>query len=324
MSRSAIGISYASRMASPYLDLRRLRYFEAIATAGSLSAAARKLNVAQPALTHQIGELERSIGKPVFTRSSRGVELTAVGRKLLHHTRIVLDQIVTAEVELRELVHKTSEMTTIRIGVSPSISTLTATLVREFAEAFPDIRLNVSEVRTQHCHDMVSQGHLDLAITVGGPNLNGAIPIAWESFYLVRPGPGGKWPPPAMPLKELADIPNLIHAGKSSRVRALVDRKLRQAGMSLDVSIEIDGFTARKQAVIEGLGSTLLPLRAVLRECRDGLLQAYRIVDPPVRRPLVLQSRPGLDAGFVEEVTPLLERLLYAVISDYDGETADA
>ena len=65
------------------LDLRRLRYLVAIADCGSMSAAARQLGIAQPALSHHITELERLVGFPVLHRLARGVKATEKGEILL-------------------------------------------------------------------------------------------------------------------------------------------------------------------------------------------------------------------------------------------------
>ena len=94
------------------LDLRRLHYFRAIAAHGSLSAAARVLNVAQPALTHHIAEMEQSFGVLLFQRSTRGVTLTAEGRRLLQHADAILDQVAFAEAEMRRAAAGRSPRTT--------------------------------------------------------------------------------------------------------------------------------------------------------------------------------------------------------------------
>ena len=65
-----------------FLDLRRLRYFAAVTRLGSLSAAARELNLAQPALTHHVAEIERDLGAPVLVRHRSGVRPTKLGEML--------------------------------------------------------------------------------------------------------------------------------------------------------------------------------------------------------------------------------------------------
>src|SRR5882757_742135 len=75
------------------MELRHLRYFVAVAEAGSLTvAAAQRLHTAQPSLSRQIRDLEHEVGVQLLTRSARGIELTAAGQAFLEHARLVLAQ----------------------------------------------------------------------------------------------------------------------------------------------------------------------------------------------------------------------------------------
>src|SRR5258707_2197974 len=75
------------------MELRHLRYFIAVAEAGSLTVAAeKKLHTAQPSLSRQIRDLEYEVGVQLMSRSVHGVELTAAGRAFLDHARLALTQ----------------------------------------------------------------------------------------------------------------------------------------------------------------------------------------------------------------------------------------
>jgi len=63
------------------MDIRHIRYFLAVADSGSVAAAARQLDIVQPALSRQIRDLEEELGAPLVLRSAKGVELTAVGEQ---------------------------------------------------------------------------------------------------------------------------------------------------------------------------------------------------------------------------------------------------
>src|ERR1700760_2225752 len=86
------------------MELRHLRYFIAVAEAKSLSLAAdRILHTTQPSLSRQIRDLEDEVGTALFTRSTRGIELTPAGRVFLDHARVVLSQVETAVESARRL-----------------------------------------------------------------------------------------------------------------------------------------------------------------------------------------------------------------------------
>src|SRR3989475_6094084 len=79
------------------VELRHLRYFVAVAEAGSLTVAAEQiLHTSQPSLSRQIRDLEEEVGARLLTRRARGIELTPAGRAFLHHPRSVLSQVEAA------------------------------------------------------------------------------------------------------------------------------------------------------------------------------------------------------------------------------------
>ena len=88
------------------MELRHLRYFVAVADAGSLTvAAARKLHTSQPSLSRQIRDLEDEVGAQLLTRSVRGIQLTPAGRAFLDHARLVLSQVDAATGAARGIAH---------------------------------------------------------------------------------------------------------------------------------------------------------------------------------------------------------------------------
>ena len=84
------------------VELRHLRYFVAVAEAGSMTVAAtQKLHTAQPSLSRQLRDLEDEVGTPLMTRGARGIELTAAGRAFLDHARLALSQVDAAVLAAR-------------------------------------------------------------------------------------------------------------------------------------------------------------------------------------------------------------------------------
>src|SRR6266853_1338898 len=88
------------------MELRHLRYFVAVADAGSLTvAAARKLHTSQPSLSRQIRDLEDEVGAQLLTRTARGIELTPAGRAFLEHARLALSQVEAAAEAAHRVAH---------------------------------------------------------------------------------------------------------------------------------------------------------------------------------------------------------------------------
>ena len=86
-----------------HLNLRQLRIFSAVADAGSLREAARRLHITQPAITHTMQELERSVGAQLIKRSAKGITLSDIGIALLRRARTVCNEVQRTEDEMAQL-----------------------------------------------------------------------------------------------------------------------------------------------------------------------------------------------------------------------------
>src|SRR6266852_5639558 len=88
------------------MELRHLRYFVAVAEAGSLTVAAEQtLHTSQPSLSRQIRDLEDEVGARLLTRRARGIDLTPAGQAFLDHARLVLSQVEAAAEAARRVAH---------------------------------------------------------------------------------------------------------------------------------------------------------------------------------------------------------------------------
>src|SRR4051812_39420164 len=105
-----------SRLVMVDLDTRLLRAFVAVAEELSFTRAAQRLFLAQQALSSQVQQLETRLGVKLFERTTRKVELTEAGERLLPHARAALEALATATKELDAL--KRAERTTLRVGLS--------------------------------------------------------------------------------------------------------------------------------------------------------------------------------------------------------------
>src|SRR4030095_5119944 len=112
------------------LEIRRLRLLHALATHGTVTAAAQAMHLSGPAVSQQLGALERATGMQLVERIGRRLRLTDAGRILVAHTGIVLDQLAAAEADLVAL--GTEVAGTVRVA---AFSSAVATLVANAWEA---------------------------------------------------------------------------------------------------------------------------------------------------------------------------------------------
>src|SRR5579862_5785143 len=147
------------------MDLRQLSYFVATAEEGGIRAAARRLHIAQPQVSHALRRLEGELGVELMQRSPRGIELTAEGFELLAHGRDILHRVDQARSALRQMAEPGSSA--LRIGVMAGVLSageLLAPILTAYREAHPDVAVQLEDLAFgAHVAPLV-EGLVDLAI----------------------------------------------------------------------------------------------------------------------------------------------------------------
>ena len=272
------------------MDLRQLRTFRSVAELGSLSKAADRLRVAQPALSRQIKLLEPELRVELFTRNGRGMVLTSAGQLLLDRTAGVVRQIEQVRDDLQSAGGTPSGR--VVLGLVPTVSrVLSARFARRVIETFPDISLLIVESYGGHLVEWIHRGEMDLAITYG-PSVD--LHLTVETLGredIVAVGPPGSG------LKERGEVgigwlakQKLVLPSHSHGLRALIERAAARKNVSLKVLMEADSFRVLTSIVEEGIGFTLLPPSAVRTEVAEGRLEAVPITKPSITRELILAS----------------------------------
>jgi LysR family transcriptional regulator, nitrogen assimilation regulatory protein len=301
----------------PWLDLRRLRYFRAIAEHGSFSAASRALFIAQPALSHHMRELEREVGGRLFERSRNGVRTTEAGDLLLTRARVILEEVARTEEAIRQLRYRQlASPQTVRLAMIPSLaSALTPELLAAAATMLPCVNLHIIEATTLDSHDLIESNKIELAINLADDRWPVGEPLVWEELLFVAVPSLGRLAAPTIRFKDLVREP-LVLPSRGKPVRTCIEKISDPLGLRLNVALEIDGLSPRKKAVLAGLAGTLLPIVNIVEECSAGLLVAREVVEPPISRLIVMEKRPG----FEEEVARAFRDLLIPVLERITGQ----
>ncbi|MGR8925349.1 LysR family transcriptional regulator [Rhizobium leguminosarum] len=144
-------------------ELRRFRYFVACAEELHFTRAAARLGIAQPPLSQQIKQLEQEIGTKLFTRTTRGVELTQAGESLLPDARAVLGAARRAIVTAQQVGR--GEAGSIRVGFTASVALnpLVPKVIARFREQYPRVDVQLSESTTRSSLAALRDGRLDFA-----------------------------------------------------------------------------------------------------------------------------------------------------------------
>lgn len=312
------------------MDLRQLRYFVAIAEEASLSAAARRLNVAQPALTAHVQRLEQEVGVPLLLRTSRGVRPTESGALLAGEARAILRQVD----ELRETLRRqaASPRGQAAVGIPTTLAPiLTVPLIEAVTSRFPEISLRIVEGLSGHMVEWLQSGRVDFALVldIGASSGLAVERIAREDLFLIGP-PGDRiiaaasTHPGTVPFATVRDLP-LILPGVPHRLRDEVEGAARACGFALRIAVELDSLSNILSAVGRGAGYTILSLRVAHDDVAAGRVQAAQLIAPRIERTIYLAHGDGRPLGAAAAHVRMLARsLLGAMISGgrWNSETA--
>ncbi|HYC47437.1 MAG TPA: LysR family transcriptional regulator [Burkholderiales bacterium] len=270
-------------------DLRRVRYFVAVAELGSVTRAAAELHVAQPALSHQIRLLEEEVGSELFTRGPQGVRLTELGRTLAEEGRALL---ANAR-RLRERLEsgRGEPQGNVVIGLSQTIGpALALPLLELAAKRYPRVRVRVREVMSGDIPDLLRAEALDFAFSYAIQAGRGirTTNVFSEDLFVVGTAQRAKKHFGKPDLREitfgdLARVPLYLSA-RSNSFREELERIARTRRVKLDVAAEVDSVSIRKEIALGGAGFTILSGASIRREIEAGGIFAARIAQPHLRR----------------------------------------
>ncbi len=167
-------------------DLRQLRYFEAIAEAGSFSKASLELGVAQSALSHHISQMEARLGVALFSRNAKGVKLTESGARFRNHARAILAAVDAATNDVRDDAKEPGGL--VRLGATLTVAPmLVEPLMARLSKTAPRVSLRIEEHLSPHLVQAVASGALDVAVcfNVGDDRRIDGIPVFEEDICLV-------------------------------------------------------------------------------------------------------------------------------------------
>jgi DNA-binding transcriptional LysR family regulator len=257
------------------MDTRQLAAFCAVVERKSFSEAAERLGVTQPAVSQQIRSLEERVGQQLLDRSGRRVEPTEAGNRLYRSAQ----RLLALERQLLEEVVGEAEgplRGQLAIGASTGPGgTVVPVLLCEFAEANPEVTIDLTISDTQTIVDRVARRELELGI-VGATPRNRS--VAYEPFFrdevvLVCP-PGHPFAGRTVSLDDLRGE-RLIVMQEGAGVRQVIEDELREKGTrlrDLDVRLELGLQESVKSAVEAGHGVTFISRTAVEPELASGAL----------------------------------------------------
>jgi DNA-binding transcriptional LysR family regulator len=274
------------------LDVTRLKVLVAVATHGSVTAAARALNYAQPSVSHHIARLEAETGTQLLERVGRGIRLTDAGRLLAERAEEIIGRLESAEAELAA--HVGLREGRVRLAAFPSaLGTLIPAAAARLAAETPGMEFMLTEAEPPEALRMLRAGYVDVAVVFQHyqQDMDAAPPVPAdegtrgvllldESVHLVTAARMSEGAGSAAVTRSAGPAADLSAYATSrwiagcERCRSYLVRQCEAAGFTPRISFTTDDYLAVQALVAAGLGVTTLPELCLRAARHPGIVTA--------------------------------------------------
>jgi LysR family hca operon transcriptional activator len=246
------------------MELRHLRYFVAVADAGSLTVAAqRMLHTSQPSLSRQIRDLEDEVGTELLTRRARGIDLTPAGRAFLDHARSVLSQVEAAGEAARRAARPAKPCFTMGFLTGHELTWMPEAL-RILRDELPNIDVMISSQYSPPLAEGLLKGTIDAAFLRkerAMPDLAFRL-LVKEPLTVILPADHRLASLKAISPSDLAGETFVTVSHTAPVLRAVIDNYLKRSGINITPAHEADHVTMGISLIMSTRGVGLLPAYA--------------------------------------------------------------
>ncbi len=287
-----------------------LKTFIAVVEEGNFTKAAEKRLISQPSVSVHIQNLEREFDTTLFVRSPKKLQLTATGELLYERALQILQIYETTKEEI--LGHRHSAQLEVKIGASFTIGEyVLPQLLEMLCEQYPDIKLEITIGNTNEIVEQVKLFHVDIGLIEGQCNEKSVtvFPFMKDELKMVA-----AFHHPLTRQKEVSveELQNQtwVAREKGSGTRAFLDHVLRTHGLKTRNIISISSAQGVKEAVIRGIGLSLLSQFTIARELEHQHLGIIPIKDEAfLRRFSCVYSPIAGNNKAIEVVTDFLKKM---------------
>jgi DNA-binding transcriptional LysR family regulator len=260
------------------MEIRQLRAFIAIAESGTFTAGAQRVHVTQAAISMQIRQLENELGAKLFIRAPRRVILTEAGEHLLHRAQHILREHDAAQDEIAELAG--AELGRLRIGSASAMITTEPLpkMLRELRKQHERAEVSVVSGTSEALVQQILAGELDLAFVSLPVEARGIQTERLNEDQLVAiASPRHRLAKQRTVSAYMLAGEKLILGERGGNTRRLIDQFFAQAGVALNVAMELSRQAAIRRMVEEDMGVGIVPLQSVREEVEKGRLVRWWI-----------------------------------------------
>ncbi|HJU71739.1 MAG TPA: LysR substrate-binding domain-containing protein [Paucimonas sp.] len=265
------------------LTLRQLQIFICAASHVSFARAAEELHLTQPAVSMQIRQLEDTIGLALFERVGRGLALTEAGERFTRHAMRILGELRDAEETLQSL--SGAHAGSITVGLVSTAKYFAPKLLARYSEQFPAVDVRLVIGNRERLLKLLQDNGIDLAIMGRIPKGIDAVsePLAPHPHVIIAPAHHALREAKRFDLHELRGEAFLLREAGSG-TRAVAEEMFKHHLFQPAKVVTLGSNETIKQAVMAGMGVSLLSLHTLLLELRTGEIALLDVNGTPIAR----------------------------------------
>ena len=274
------------------LTLRQLQIFVAAAKNMSFARTAEEMHLTPPAVSMQLKQLEENIGLPLFERSGREVRLTAAGALFVHHAARILGEIKDTEFSLQSLLD--AETGQITVGMVSTAKYFMPRLLAGYSRENQGVEVQFMVGNREVILQKLVDNELDLAIMGRMPSEIDAtsLPMAVHPYVIVAPPEHPLASAASFDLQELRGETFLLRE-EGSGSRRVAEEMFKNHLFTPAKTLSLGSNETIKQAVMAGMGVSLISLHTLMLELKTGALRILDVQGTPIERKWYLVHMNG-------------------------------
>jgi DNA-binding transcriptional LysR family regulator len=272
--------------------LRQLDTFVEVARDRSVSRAAQRLHVTQPAVSMQLRQLEAAVGTPLVESEGRRIQLTPAGEEFHRLALAALAQLKELDDAFAQ--RRSLQRGRVELAVVTTAKYFVPMLLVNFRRKFPGIDVHLGLHNREGVRELLARNECDLVVMGSAPEdiACTALPFATNPMAVVAA--------PSHPLSRRRNLPlselkgeGFVMREAGSGTRAAMERVFRRHRVPIEVVMEMPSNETIKQAVMAGMGLAFLSLRTVRHELAAGRLALLDLQGLPLLRHWYVTHREG-------------------------------